>query len=226
MSINKYMEAHMKRLLIPVVVLFVFGMFGWLNAQENGTKGKTEMISDDNYEVATFAGGCFWCMQPPFDALDGVVRTTVGYTGGNEKDPTYKQVSYGKTGHAESIEIVYDPSKVTYDQLLDVYWMNIDPTDSGGQFVDRGKQYRPAIFYDNEAQRKAAEASKKKLEESGRFDKPIVVEITEATEFYPAEEYHQKFYKKDKLQYKTYRRGSGRDQFIEKHWGKTDSGSH
>lgn len=214
----------MKRFMIPVVVIIVMGMFGWLHARENETKNETDMTSGDSYEVATFAGGCFWCMQPPFDELDGVVKTTVGYTGGKEKNPTYKEVSYGKTGHAESIEIVYDSSKITYEELLDVYWMNIDPTDSGGQFVDRGKQYRPEIFYHNESQKKAAEASKKKLAESGRFDEPIVVEITEATEFYPAEEYHQKFYKKDKMQYKAYRWGSGRDRFINKHWGDQNNG--
>ncbi len=211
----------MKRLLILSVSLLVLGVLGPLQAQETGNK---QEMRNDNFEVATFAGGCFWCMQPPFDVLDGVVRTTVGYTGGPEKNPTYKQVSYGKTGHTESIEIVYDPEKITYDKLLNVFWMNIDPTDSGGQFVDRGKQYRPAIFYHGEGQKKAAEASKQKLAESGRFDEPIVVEITEAAEFYPAEDYHQKFYTKDKMRYKSYRYGSGRDRFIEKYWGKQESG--
>ena len=194
-----------------------------LRAEENGAKSQTQ---DANFETATFAGGCFWCIQPPFDKLEGVVRTTVGYTGGKEKDPTYKQVSYGKTGHAESIEIVYDPKKVTYEEILDVYWMNIDPTDAGGQFVDRGNQYRPAIFYHNEAQRKAAEASKEKLDKSGRFDKPVVVEIVEATAFYPAEDYHQKFYMKDPVRYKSYRSGSGRDQFIEEYWGAAAAAGH
>jgi len=182
------------------------------------------MSKDNGYEVATFAGGCFWCIQPPFDKLNGVVKTTVGYTGGKEKNPTYEQVSSGTTGHAESIEIIYDPKKITYDEILQVFWMNINPMDSGGQFVDRGTQYRPAIFYHSEAQKKAAEASKKKLEESGRFDKPIVVEIVEATEFYPAEDYHQKFYQKNPVRYKSYRWGSGRDQFIEKYWGESASG--
>ncbi len=211
----------MKKLLILFVSVFVLGVSGFVQAQETGDK---EEMRSDNFEVATFAGGCFWCMQPPFDTLDGIVRTTVGYTGGPEKNPTYKQVSYGKTGHAESIEIVYDPAKISYEELLEVFWMNIDPTDSGGQFVDRGKQYRPAIFSHNEKQKKAAETSKEKLDKSGRFDKPVVVEITEATEFYPAEDYHQKFYKKDKMRYKSYRYGSGRDQFIEKYWGKQDNG--
>ncbi len=183
--------------------------------------GSESQAQDAGYETATFAGGCFWCIQPPFDELDGVVKTTVGYTGGKEKDPTYKDVSYGKTGHTESIEIIYDPKKVTYEELLEVFWMNIDPTDSGGQFVDRGKQYRPAIFYHGEAQKKAAEESKAKLDKSGRFDNPVVVEIVEAAAFYPAEDYHQKFYQKSPVRYKSYKSGSGRDQFIEKYWGET-----
>ena len=207
----------MRKLSVVFVSLIVLGLGVMLRAEENGGKAKTQ---DNNYETATFAGGCFWCIQPPFDKLGGVVRTTVGYTGGKEKDPTYKQVSYGKTGHAESIQIVYDPKKVTYEEILDVYWMNIDPTDSGGQFVDRGKQYRPAIFYHDEAQKRAAEASREKLDKSGRFDSPVVVEIVAATEFYPAEDYHQKFYMKDTVRYKSYRSGSGRDQFIEEYWGE------
>jgi len=213
----------MRKLSVILVSLLLLGLGGILRADENAGKAQPQGA---NFETATFAGGCFWCMQPPFDKLNGVVRTTVGFTGGTEKDPTYKQVSYGRTGHAESIEIVYDPGKVTYEELLDVYWMNIDPTDSGGQFVDRGKQYRPAIFYRSEAQKKAAEASKERLDKSGRFDKPIVVQIVEATEFYPAEDYHQKFYLKDPVTYKTYRAGSGRDQFIKEYWGAAAAAGH
>lgn len=209
----------MRKLLIMFLSIMVLGSYISLRAQDS--TDNTDKVNE-NVEVATFAGGCFWCMQPPFDKLDGVLKTTVGYTGGPEKNPTYKQVSYGKTGHTESIEILYDPDKISYDELLQVFWMNIDPTDSDGQFTDRGKQYRPAIFYHNESQREAAQKSKEKLDKSGRFDRPIVVEITEASEFYPAEEYHQMFYKKNKLRYKTYRIGSGRDRFIEKHWGKGD----
>lgn len=207
----------MKKFTFMLVTLLLLSLPGVLRAEENGSAAKAQ---DAKYETATFAGGCFWCIQPPFDKLEGVVSTTVGYTGGSEKDPTYEQVSYGKTGHAESIEIIYDPKKVTYEELLEVFWMNINPTDSGGQFVDRGKQYRPAIFYYGEAQKKAAEASKDKLDKSGKFDKPVVVEIVEATEFYPAEDYHQKFYQKSPVRYKTYRWGSGRDQFIEEYWGE------
>lgn len=178
--------------------------------------GKAD-AGDKKYERATFAGGCFWCIEPPFDKMDGVVDTIAGYTGGTVKNPTYQQVSSGATGHAEAVEIIFDPEVVSYDELLDVYWLNIDPTDAGGQFADRGSQYRPEIFYHSEAQKKAAEASKKRLDESGKFKDPIVVKITEATEFYPAEEYHQSYYKKNELKYKMYKYGSGRQSFIDKH---------
>lgn len=213
----------MKKLLVILVSLLTLGITGITHADDSAVKTQPQ---GSKFEVATFAGGCFWCMQPPFDKLDGVVKTTVGFSGGTEKNPTYKQVSSGTTGHAESIEIVYDPTKVSYEEILNVYWMNIDPTDSGGQFVDRGKQYRPVIFYHNQAQKMAAEASKEKLGKSGRFDKPIVVEIVEATEFYPAEDYHQKFYMKDPITYKRYRSGSGRDQFIKEHWGAAAAAGH
>jgi methionine-S-sulfoxide reductase len=207
----------MNKFSFVFAALLVISLSGAIRAEENGS---TSRAQDTEYETATFAGGCFWCIQPPYDKLEGVVSTTVGYTGGKEKDPTYEQVSYGKTGHTESIEIIYDPKKVTYEELLEVFWMNINPTDSGGQFVDRGKQYRPGIFYHGEAQKKAAEASKDKLDKSGRFDKPVIVGIVEAAEFYPAEDYHQKFYQKSPVRYKSYRWGSGRDQFIEKYWGE------
>jgi len=212
----------MKKYLLIVIGLLVlsqgYNLFAGTYDEEADIKKRTEARQNEKSERAVFAGGCFWCMQPPFDYLDGVVTTTAGYTGGPEKNPTYKEVSYGKTGHTEAIEVIYDPEKVTYDKLLAIFWMNMDPTDAGGQFVDRGKQYRPGIFYLNEDQKKNAEASKKKLQESGRFDKQIVVEIIQANEFWDAEEYHQMFYKKTPMRYKTYRMGSGRDQFIDKHW--------
>ena len=169
--------------------------------------------------VATFAGGCFWCIEPPFDKVEGVKSTTSGYTGGKEPYPSYKQVAYGRTGHTESVQVVYDPKVVSYAKLLDVFWRNVDPTDAGGQFVDRGKQYRPAIFVHDAKQRVAAEASKKALAESGRFKSPIVVEIVDASDFWVAEKYHQDFYKKSPGRYYSYRRGSGRDQFIKRIWG-------
>ena len=171
-------------------------------------------------EVAIFAGGCFWCMEPPFEKLDGVDEVYSGFVGGQEPRPAYKDVAYGRTGHTEAVRVIYDPKKITYEALLEVFWKNHDPTDAGGQFVDRGAQYRPGIFYVNEAQRVAAEKSKAALAQSKRFgDEPIVDEITAAGPFWLAEEYHQDFYEKSTDHYKRYRRGSGRDQFIEKHWG-------
>ncbi len=169
---------------------------------------------------ATFAGGCFWCMQGPFDALPGVASTTVGYTGGAKPDPTYEEVCEGTTGHAEAIEVVYDPKVVGYDKLLDVFWRQIDPTTPNRQFADAGTQYRMAIYVHDDDQRKQAEASKKALAASGRFDKPIVTEIAPAGPFYPAEDYHQKYYQKRTLHYKMYRAGSGRQAYLEKTWGE------
>jgi peptide-methionine (S)-S-oxide reductase len=170
-------------------------------------------------EKATFAGGCFWCMEHPFDELDGVMSVTVGYTGGHKKNPTYEEVSSGTTGHAESVQIVYDPAKITYAKLLDVFWHNIDPTVKDQQFCDVGNQYRTAIFYHNEEQKRLAEESKKALEKSGRFKGPIYTEIVPASEFYPAEEYHQHYYKKNPLRYKFYRYNCGRDQRLKELWG-------
>jgi peptide-methionine (S)-S-oxide reductase len=170
-------------------------------------------------ETATFAGGCFWCMQPPFDALPGVIRTTVGYTGGHVDNPTYEQVSAGGTGHAESIEIEYDPGRVSYEQLLQVFWHNIDPTAKDRQFCDSGHQYRSAIFTHGEAQREAAKRSKAALEASGKLPGPIVTEILPASTFWPAEEYHQEYYRKNPLRYKYYRWGCGRDARLEQLWG-------
>lgn len=177
---------------------------------------------NDNTAVATFAGGCFWCMEPPFDKLDGVVSTTSGYTGGHVKDPMYEQVSSGGTGHTEAVRIVYDPAKISYEKLLAVFWRNIDPTTADAQFCDHGDQYRSGIFYHNDEQRKLAEQSKQALAADGPFDEPIVTEIVAASEFYPAEEYHQDYYLKNPLRYKFYRHNCGRDQFLEKYWGEQE----
>jgi peptide-methionine (S)-S-oxide reductase len=174
--------------------------------------------------VATFAGGCFWCMQPPFDKLAGVLSTTVGYTGGHTENPTYQEVSAGGTGHAESIEIAYDPKKVSYRELLDVFWHNVDPLNPKGQFCDFGNQYRTAIFYHDETQRRLAEASKRALEQSKRFGKPIVTEIVPATKFYPAEDYHQKYYEKNPARYEYYRWSCGRDHRLKQLWGRLAGG--
>ena len=170
--------------------------------------------------VATFAGGCFWCMEPPFDKLEGVLSTTSGYTGGSVKDPTYEEVSAGGTGHTEAIQIVFDPNKVSYQRLLEVFWRNIDPTTADRQFCDRGSQYRSGIFFHDDGQRAAAEASKSSLDENKTFKGTIVTEITEAGPFYPAEEYHQDYYKKNPIRYKYYRYSCGRDQRLEELWGK------
>lgn len=171
-------------------------------------------------ETATFGGGCFWCMEGPFKQLPGVVSVTSGYSGGTAANPTYEQVSSGETGHAEVIQVVYDPAKVTYDQLLDVFWRNIDPTDAGGQFADQGSQYRTVIFTHTEAQRQAAEASKQRLAASGKFEAPIATVIEPAQPFYPAENYHQGYSEKNPLQYNLYKQGSGRAGFLKKTWGK------
>ncbi|WP_337020018.1 peptide-methionine (S)-S-oxide reductase MsrA [Oceanobacillus massiliensis] len=169
-------------------------------------------------QKATFAGGCFWCMVKPFDQWDGVHSVISGYTGGHIENPSYELVKQGDSGHYEAVEITYDPEKISYDTIIDLYWKQIDPTDDGGQFQDRGDQYRTAIFYHNEDQRILAEASKQELADSGKFSKPIVTEILPADVFYPAEDYHQDFYKKSKNEYEEDRAASGRDEFIDSVW--------
>jgi len=166
---------------------------------------------------ATFAGGCFWCMEPPFDELNGVMSTTSGYIGGKTKSPTYEQVSTGTTGHAEALQVVYDPKKITYEKLLEVFWRNIDPLAADGQFCDFGSQYRSAIFYHDANQKSAAEKSKKAIQ--ARFKQPVLTEITAAAVFYPAEDYHQDYYKKNPVRYKLYSHGCGRAQRLEEVWG-------
>jgi len=172
-------------------------------------------------DKATFAGGCFWCIEAPFDKLEGVISAVSGYTGGEEENPTYQEVSSGSTGHLEAVQVTYDPRKISYQQLLDVYWRQFDPTDEGGSFHDRGRQYTSAIFYHSDEQKELADSSRAALDESGRFDKAIVTPVLPAKPFYPAEEYHQDYYKKNPQHYSRYRAGSGRDRFIEKIWGKT-----
>ena len=169
---------------------------------------------------ATFAGGCFWCMEPPFDKVPGVVSTTSGYAGGRVKNPTYEQVSGGSTGHTEVLQVAYDPARVSYERLVEVFWRNVDPTDRGGQFCDRGSQYRTAIFYEGEAQKRAAEESRRALEASGRLKKAVVTEIVALDAFYPAEDYHQDFYRKSPVRYTSYRAGCGRDKRLEELWGR------
>jgi peptide methionine sulfoxide reductase msrA/msrB len=204
-------------LLICVLVLVGF-------QKSNNVKEKMDTTMEKNQESlseATFAGGCFWCTESDFEKVDGVVEVVSGYVGGQTQNPTYQEVSAGGTGHAEAIRVLYDPQKITYNGLLDIFWRHVDPTDSGGQFVDRGSQYRPAIFYHDEEQKRLAEESKRKLESSGRFDRPIETEIVPVSDFYEAEDYHQDYYKKNPLRYKFYRLNSGRDQFLKKAWAES-----
>jgi peptide-methionine (S)-S-oxide reductase len=169
--------------------------------------------------VAIFSGGCFWCMEPPFDALPGVLSTTSGYTGGSVANPSYEQVSSGSTGHRESVKVEYDPNRVSYAQLLEVFWHNVDPTDGGGQFCDRGQQYTTAIFATSDEQFAEAQDAKQKLDASHRLPHPVVTSILRAGPFYPAEDYHQNYYQKNPLRYKIYRAGCGRDRVLEQLWG-------
>ena len=207
----------MKRIvLIGFFIFIAIGLYFFSNKME---VIPTAEATGSNSK-ATFAGGCFWCMQPPYDKLPGVIKTVVGYTGGSTKNPTYEEVSSGTTGHCEAVVVIYDPTKIKYEKLLQVFWKNVDPTDSGGQFVDRGNQYRTEIFYHNAEQKRLAEASKAALDQSGRYKgKKIVTPITSAGEFYVAEEYHQKYYLKHPYKYEFYRSRSGRDDYLKKIWG-------
>ena len=183
------------------------------------TGGAASEEAAPGYSKATFAGGCFWCMEPPFDKLEGVISTTSGYTGGHKQEPTYKEVSHGGTGHTEALQIIYDPKRISYAELLDVYWHNIDPTDPNGQFCDKGSQYRSEIFYHDDEQKKLAARSKTALVELKPFADNVVTGITPSTVFYPAEDYHQDYYIKNPIRYKYYRYGCGRDKRLEDLWG-------
>ncbi len=180
-------------------------------------------LADADERQIVLAGGCFWCMQPPYDRLDGVIRTEVGFAGGDVENPSYEEVIRGGTGHYEVVRVTYDPEQVTYDELLEVFWRNVDPLDDGGQFCDRGDHYRAAIFVDSDEQRAAAEASRDALENSGRFDDPVVTEILDGATFYKAEEYHQDYYKKNPLRYRFYRASCGRDTRLSELWGRGPS---
>ncbi|MFH1054355.1 MAG: peptide-methionine (R)-S-oxide reductase MsrB [Candidatus Woesearchaeota archaeon] len=225
---------------ISIIVLMLSALFliSCQSGIDDGSDGDrvgddigNDQISDQNiglseggddemkYEKATFAGGCFWCMESVFEHVDGIISVVSGFSGGEIENPTYKQVSSGSTTHIESIQVTFDPSKVSYQLLLNTFWMQINPTDDGGQYVDRGHQYTSAIFYHNDEQKRLAEESKQKLEESGRYDKPIVTPIRMFEAFYPAEEYHQDYYKKSPIKYKFYRFNSGRDQYLKEVWG-------
>jgi len=191
-----------------------------------GTEAKKQEVSNPmkeeqtNLKVATLAGGCFWCVESDLEKVPGVAKVISGYTGGQKESPTYEEVTTGKTGHYEAVQVYYDPSKVSYEQILEVFWRHVDPTDAGGQFVDRGPQYRTAIFYHDEEQKRIAEKSKEALEKSGKFKKPVVTPIVKFSKFYEAEDYHQDYYKKSGFRYQIYRSGSGRDRFLDETWGK------
>ena len=188
----------------------------------NSLENMMRTLMDDKHETirkATFAGGCFWCLESDFEKVDGVIDVISGYTGGHQENPTYEQVSSGETGHVEAIQVLYDPAKITYQDLLNIFWRRVDPTDPGGQFADRGPQYRTIIFYHDNEQKRLAEGSKKELAQSGRFDKPIVTPIVKFSTFYEAEDYHQDYAHKDPMRYQYYRSGSGRDRFLRKVWG-------
>ncbi len=201
------------------LIMTMAGLITLYNAlASNGSARGTMKTKSDQFDKAIFAGGCFWCMEKPLEQLDGVISVTSGYTGGTSTNPTY--TNYAAGGHVEAVEIVYDPAKISYERLLDVYWHQVDPTDPGGQFVDRGHQYTTAIFCLDEGQQHLAEASKAKLEKRGVYDKPIVTPILPARPFYRAEDYHQDYNKKNPIRYEYYRHGSGRDQYLDRIWGK------
>jgi peptide methionine sulfoxide reductase msrA/msrB len=209
------------KVLFAIMVVLAIGMSGCQKSDHVQQGARKDMTQEDVMtRIATFAGGCFWCTEADFEKLPGVVKVISGYAGGNQQNPTYEEVSSGRTGHLEAIQVYYDPSKISYEQLLDFFWKHIDPTDKGGQFVDRGSQYRSAIFYHDEEQKRLAGTSKDALNKSGRFNKPVVTEILKFNKFYEAEGYHQDYYKKHPLKYSYYRHGSGRDSFLSKVWGK------
>ena len=201
--------------LVLINFLLIFGMTGTAQSQSKQTSSNAGLAE------AIFAGGCFWCMEHPCDELEGVKFTTSGYIGGHKKNPTYPQVSSGGTGHTEAVLIVYDPKKIGYEDLLKVFWRNIDPLTPNRQFCDSGSQYRTGVFYHNEEHKRLAEESKKAIEKSGRFSQPIVTEITAATKFYPAEDYHQDYYEKNPVRYAIYRYSCGRDRRLNALWGES-----
>jgi peptide methionine sulfoxide reductase msrA/msrB len=220
----------MKSMLLASTVMAAaalsLGLRSGPEGQEAGQERSTEMKqTGDDLRTATFAGGCFWCIEADFEKTDGVVEVISGYSGGQEEDPAYEEVAAGGTGHAEAIQVIFDPKEVSYSELLDFFWRHVDPTDPGGQFADRGTPYRTAIFYHDEEQKHLAEASKMELMEAGVFDKPIATEIVKFEKFYRAEEYHQDYYKTHELRYKYYRWNSGRDHFLYRVWRDRDRGA-
>jgi len=219
---NETGSAIMKTIVILgmsiLIGIVLFGFQPTKNQNQAEAMEKDKKYDDENLHQATFAGGCFWCTESDFEKIDGVVEVVSGYTGGDEKNPTYQQVSSGATGHYEAVQVYYDPLKISYTELLDVFWRHVNPTDAEGQFVDRGLQYRSAIFYHDDEQKMLAEKSKTDMDKSGVFKKPLVTPIIPLNKFFPAEDYHQDYYKENPLRYKYYRSRSGRDQFLDKTW--------
>lgn len=207
-----------------LMVLLAFGaLAAWALAGAQQDSERSALAPDDpGLAVATFAGGCFWCVEAGFEKIPGVVEAVSGYAGGEEASPTYEQVASGRTGHTEAVQVYYDPDQITYEGLLAGFWRFMDPTDADGQFVDRGQQYRPAIFYHNEEQRELAETARQTLAESGRYDDPVVIEMVPLERFWDAEDYHQDYYKKNPIRYKVYTFNSGRFQFIDKYWTEAE----
>ncbi len=214
----------MKQLYFIAMAVLVLVIGGAYAASKTGEEAVEATSPEDleGLETATFAGGCFWCMEAGFQEADGVVEAVSGYTGGHTEDPTYEEVCTGGTSHYEAVRVYYDPEKTSYGELLDVFWRNVNPTDPGGQFADRGNQYKTAIFYGSEEQRRLALESREALNESGRFKDPVVTEILPLGTFYRAEEYHQDYYRKQAARFRVYERLSGREGFIEENWGETD----
>ncbi len=204
--------------LICAMVVSVL-LWGCQSSPDEPTQRSEAADTEQQLDVATFAGGCFWCMQPPFDELDGVDSTVVGYTGGDMEEPTYEQVSSGQTDHVEAVEIRFDADRISYGELLEVFWRSIDPTDDGGQFADRGDHYRTFLFYHDDDQKQAARDSRQTLDEQGPFDDPVVTEIEPASTFWIAEDYHQEYYRKNPEHYQQYYEGSGRAGFLRETWG-------
>lgn len=211
--------------MLLATLMMGLGLSVWFEISHGNQleKEKSMEQSGANLSKATFAGGCFWCIEADFEKVDGVVQVISGYTGGQSDNPSYEQVSAGRTGHVEAVQVIFDPARITYGALLDFFWRHVDPTDTGGQFVDRGAQYRPAIYYHDDEQKRTAEESRQALDKSGRFGRPVTTEIVPFTKFFPAEDYHQDYYKKNPVRYNQYRRNSGRDQFLEKTWPASQS---
>jgi peptide methionine sulfoxide reductase msrA/msrB len=208
----------MMSLIVSLLLACGSSPSGTAETTEATSELEEKVVFSSDTQLATFAGGCFWCVEAPFEDLDGVISVVSGYAGGKEKNPTYGDVSSGKTSHRESVQITFDPQVISYSELVDIFWQTYDPTDVGGSFFDRGTQYESAVFYHNPEQKKVAEESKARLDKSGRFSKPVATPVIKYTNFYAAEDYHQDYYKKNPTEYYSYRTGSGRDAFIKKHW--------